>query len=294
MTADLPTTPETDPANRSILFNSYQRARFLLTLAAVIAFILFWFIGRWFGIPFDRGYDDSLLLQKAAAMDFLLVIVGLFMSVNIGTIIAGPIRYDAGLCTACLGLLALSVRGGPIRYVLFADPKPDVYLTLLAELILLFLLLAAMAFFQKFFHTLGWLRADAQRDGLPDTEHLPSEKFQAAAVQVIIMAILIYFLAATDRKFQVLCAVAIASFVAAMIAHSIFPVRPSAWFWVGPLIVGAIGYIWAYAQSGDWLIGASANPLARPLPLDYASVGPAAAIVGYWMSRRWHRDRVET
>ena len=37
--------------------------------------------------------------------------------------------------------------------------------------------------------------------------------------------------------------------------------------------------------------GSLLAPLSRPLPLDYASVGPAGALIGYWMSRRWHRTR---
>jgi hypothetical protein len=291
MTADLPLIPEPDPAHRSILFNTYQRARFLLSLSAVIAFILFWKLGHWFHIPFDLNYDGSLLLQPSAATAFVVVIVGLALSVIVGTIIAGPIRYDAGLCTAGLGLLALSVRGGPIRYVLFAHPGPETYLSLFAELILLFLLFVAMAFFQKFFHTFGWLREDALRDGLPDVEHTLVEKLQAAAVQIVVTGILIYFLSATDRKFQVVAAIGLASFLGTVVAHSIYPVRPSAWFWVGPFVVGAAGYAWAWSQAGDYLIGSPANPLARALPLDYASVGPAASIIGYWMSRRWRRDR---
>ena len=293
MTADIPILPDPNPANRSILFNTYQRARFLLTLSAVIAFIIFWYIGHWFHIPFDRNYEDSLLLQSNAAVDFLLITIGLALSVIVGTVIAGPIRYDAGLCTACLGLLALSCRGGEMRYVLFAHPGPGTYLSVLAELILLFLLLIAMAFFQKFFHTFGWLREDALRDGLPDMEHDLAEKLQAAGVQILVMGILVYFLCASDRKFQVIAAISIASFFGTFISHSIFPVRPSAWFWTGPLVVGALGYLWAYVQSGDWITGTPPNPLARALPLDYASVGPAAAIVGYWMSRRWRRDHAE-
>lgn len=293
MTVDLPLNNESDPGNRSILFNTYQRARFLLSLAAVIAFLLFWYLGHAFHIPFDRNYDDSLLLQPSAATAFVVVIFGLALSVVIGTVIAGPIRYDAGLCTAGLGLLALSVRGGAMRYVLFAHPGAETYLSLMSELILLFLLFVAMAFFQKFFHTFGWLREDALRDGLLDLEHTLAEKLQAGGVQIAVTGILVYFLAATDQKFQVIAAIGIASFLGAVVAHSIYPVRPSAWFWVGPFAVGAAGYAWAWSQGGDYVIGSPANPLARALPLDYASVGPAASIIGYWMSRRWRRDRVK-
>lgn len=292
MTADVQLIPEPDPVNRSIIFNTYQKARFLLGLAAVIAFIVFWYLGHSFHIPFDRNYDDSLLQQPSAAVDFVIVAIGLALSVIIGTIIAGPVRYDAGLCTAGLGLLALSARGGPMRYVLFDHSTPQVYLSLLIELMLLLALFIAMIYLQKFFHTLGWLRDDARRDGLPDMEHSLGEKFQAAAVQIVIMAVLMYFLAATDRKFQVIAAVGVASFLGTIAAHTMFPVRPSIWFWAGPFVVGAAGYIWAYSQGGDYQIGVTANPLARALPLDYASIGVSAAIVGYWMSRRWRRDQV--
>jgi hypothetical protein len=47
--------------------------------------------------------------------------------------------------------------------------------------------------------------------------------------------------------------------------------------------------VWAYVSPGDWQIGQAGVPLARALPLDYASAGPAGAILGYWMSRRWQR-----
>ena len=33
------------------------------------------------------------------------------------------------------------------------------------------------------------------------------------------------------------------------------------------------------------------SPLGRALPLDYASVGPAGAMLGYWISRGWERAK---
>lgn len=295
MTTDFPATPQSDSENRSIIFNSYQRARALLALSAIAAFILFWFTGHFFHIPFEHGYQDSLLWQPGNGIVFLIVAIGLGISVLIGVVVAGSIRFDAGLCTACLGLMALSVRGGGMRYILFAHPGAPTYLALVFELILLFILLGAAAFFQQFLHSLGasWLKADALRDGLVDVDHTRSDQLKSALLNIVIMGFIVYFLATSDKKFQVIAAVAIGSFVGTAIAYAIFPVRPSVWFWIGPLIVGAVGYLWAFAQAGDFKIGAVANPLAAPLPLDYASIGPAAAIVAYWMSRRWRRDRVE-
>jgi hypothetical protein len=59
------------------------------------------------------------------------------------------------------------------------------------------------------------------------------------------------------------------------------------------LIVGVVGYFWAYTWPGLWQIGNVAVPLARALPLDWASAGPSGAILGYWMSRRWQRESRE-
>jgi hypothetical protein len=58
------------------------------------------------------------------------------------------------------------------------------------------------------------------------------------------------------------------------------------WFWCGPFVVGLIGYIMAASgQDSSLAIGSPTGffaALARPLPIDYASMGPAGAIIGYW------------
>jgi len=97
----------------------------------------------------------------------------------------------------------------------------------------------------------------------------------------------------------VLAAVFVASLLATLLAYSFAPVRPSVWFWMGPLVVGVIGYASGYVNWGRggpslWKAGLASGffaPLARPLPLDYASLGPAGAILGYWVSRGWQRAK---
>src|SRR5439155_21554171 len=96
-----------------------------------------------------------------------------------------------------------------------------------------------------------------------------------------------------DRKAQVVWSVAIASLVSSLAAHSLFPARPSIWFWAAPFIVGVIGYAVA-GFGGPPLpggeVGGALPALPRPLPLDYASVGTAGALVGYWTSRKWQHE----
>lgn len=75
-----------------------------------------------------------------------------------------------------------------------------------------------------------------------------------------------------------------------MIAYKYSPVPSSIWYWAGPLMVGLVGYLLVFTgQDPQLVVG---NPsgtfaaLARPLPMDYASVGPAGALLGYWMMRK--------
>jgi hypothetical protein len=105
------------------------------------------------------------------------------------------------------------------------------------------------------------------------------------------MALCMSRLAWTDAKGQALASVGLSAFAGAVAAHLLFPVRRSRWLWTGPLLVGLAGYVlsfffcdnlWRIGQL-QWLLG----PLARPLPLDYASMGPAGALLGMWMAQRW-------
>jgi hypothetical protein len=98
----------------------------------------------------------------------------------------------------------------------------------------------------------------------------------------------------TDKKAQVIVSVAVAAYLGTLVAHGLFPTRPSVWYWGGPLVVGVAGYLMGYVGSRDWMIGevgGYAPALARPLPLDYAGAGTAGAILAYWTSRRWQRNR---
>jgi hypothetical protein len=114
------------------------------------------------------------------------------------------------------------------------------------------------------------------------------------------MLLLMLVLARTDEKKQVVWAVFLSSYLATLLAYAVSPVRPSAWYWAGPFVVAAFGYAAAYLKwrgmddSVHWRAGIGAGfwaALARPLPLDYASLGPVGTLLAYWMSRRWQSAR---
>jgi hypothetical protein len=275
------------PTDLWTLFDT--RSRIILSIVCLVAFLAFWWLGRVFSIPCNYGYDVSLLAQPHRAAD-LLVTAALFLALLLlASLLTSSVRPEAGLFAACIGLAALSTRGGPMRCTLQGHTTPHIFLDLALELAALSLLLLIAATVMRL---IG--RRIAPRQAAPGGDDL-THKFAAAAVQIFLTVLCLLILAQSDAKAQVLCAVFIASWVGAAAAHTLFPLRTSLCFWTGPLVAGLLGYLVAYASArGDPSlipIGITNHPLARPLPLDYASLGPAGALLGYWMSGKWHVAR---
>ena len=280
------------------MLSPYNRARVLLVTSALLCFGLFYLAGAVFSIPYHRAFEMSYMQQPHPTAGLVVTAVVMVGSVLLGSLIAGSIRLDAGLVAATLGLTALSIRGGPMHCVLQAASSPGIHVLLGIELLILYAIIVLAWSVLWRLHEKGWLQGDAFRDGIEDTDDSLSTKLLAAATQVVVMTLGVMLLAPSDAKAQVLAAVGISAFLATAASHSLFPVRPSIWYWIGPLMVGVFGYGAAYFNGDDaWKIGVIRGlfaPLARPLPLDYASVGTAGAILAYWMSRRWQRARGQT
>jgi hypothetical protein len=248
-----------------------SRSKMLLIVAAVVCYVAFWWIGAPLGIARERGFDGSLLHGSGAVMRVLVTAVLVIAAVKVGTVIAGRIRPDAGLFAAGFGLLALANRGRPVYAVLnAADGARSVYLLLALELVILFALLAAGWWLLRALERRGHLHRDAIRDGLADVEIPAGAGWSALLSQVLIMAAVMVILGQSEDKKQVLAAVGLGAFAGAFFPYWQPGVRPAAWYWAGPLVVGLAGYLW---------------------PLDYASLGTAGAIAGYWMRRKSLRDR---
>jgi hypothetical protein len=273
------------------MLNSYHRNRILLAASVIASFLLFRGAGRLFSIPAEPGFSASLLQQPSPTVTLLIVAVVLIVSLLVSTLIAGRIRFDAGLFGAVLGLSALSLRGGPMRYVLMDALSRDVYLAMVLELILLYGIVVLAWSMLWLLHRNNWLQADVFRDGVEDVDDPMSQKLMAAFTQCVAMMMAMALLARTDDKKQVLAAVGLSSMAATMVAYHLFPVRPSVWYWIGPMYVGIFGYLAAWFRPEHWMIGQVSRALATPLPLDYASFGPAGALVGYWISRKWQRAK---
>ena len=279
------------------------RSKFLLLVALAASVAAFVFASRTFRVPLAPGFDASLLAQPSPLISLLVVAITLLASVLLSTVIAGRIRFDAGLFCATLAMTALSLRssrtGDLLRQTAPTAASPTLFVHLALELVALYAFVAVAWSILWGLHTRGHLKADEFRDGVEDTDEPLGFKFAALLMQVGVTALGVLLIAQTDDKPQVLAAVSVSSFIGACCAYYMYPISPSPWLWVGPLFVGVAGYTIAYFQvppdDDMWRIGHLTHalaPLARPIPLDYASAGPAAAILGYWMSRRWHRQRL--
>jgi hypothetical protein len=264
-----------------------MRARTALALALVVDCALFYLASRWFAFPELRGFDGSIICQSSPIIGFIVVAILLAIGTLLGTAIAGAVRFEAGLFAATFALMVLSRQCGDMQQVLFeAGGNSAVFLRLAFELVILGLLLAGTWWGL-------WFLARAAGDEAPSSQSNSSalmSHLTAIFAQVVATGVIIFVLCQSAAKNQAQASVGIASWLGAMIAYKYASARPSIWYWIGPLIVGILGYaIAAFGQDSNLQIGIPTGtfaPLARPLPLDYASVGVAGSILGYWMMRK--------
>ena len=284
-----------DPDSQSgTIFTPHRRTQALVLAASILCFLLFWWGGALLGVPAERGFQGSLLAQPNWPLALLATYLMLGVAVVIGSAIAGRAWFFGGLFAATIGLMALSIRGGPVRYVLFDaaahGAAQRVFGRLLLEQCLLFVPIALlwMFFWRRYQAAIASIQPAGNEKKSSGDAGGHASTAMALLAQVAIMGVIILLLTPTDAKKQALVSVFVAALVGTALAEYFTPDdQAPAWFWVGPFIVGAVGYLTAWFNATPWTTGtpngALAN-LAQLLPLDYASAGCAGALLGYWMS----------
>src|SRR5688572_18565096 len=134
---------EAKEAGESIWMSYRLRDRTLLTIGALAAYGIFAGVAELFAIPRVEGFQGSLLAQPASVLALLVAGVVLIACVTLISPFAGIVRFEAGLYCAAIGMIALSIRGGPMRYVLMASPGDGIFLKLIVELLVLFAFVGA-------------------------------------------------------------------------------------------------------------------------------------------------------
>lgn len=270
------------------IFTPHRRTQVVVTLASVLCFLIFWWGGKWMHVPAQQGFQGSLLQQSGWPLAIIATYVMLIVCVAVASAIGGRFWFFTGLFAATIGLMALSARGGPSRYVLFdaaaRGETPGIFFRLLIEQCLLFIPIALL-------WTFFWRRYDAAVSvTAPPGQERPaaSSLILSVLAEAVLMGLIVLLLAPTDAKKQDLVGVFIGGLVGSSLVEYLFPhPKAAAWYWVGPFLVGAIGYAAAYVHATPWTTGTAQGALANlshPLPLDYASAGVAGAIMGFWIS----------
>ena len=270
---------------------------------------VFWFAGWLLQIPAHAGYEASLLQQPGTGGKVLAVVVaaGLFVACTLLVELVAVRRWVlVGPFAAAVGLAAWSIRGGPSVYV-YRRAATEGYGAAVFPMLLLelFLLFAVIAIVWWMLITLVQRAAEeaVEAEQRPAAPKLRGEinrrrerppllgKLQGLLTQVAIIGLITLVLTATADKAQVLASVLIASTIGTGLAEHYFKdEKVGPWLWAGPLVVGALGYLltWltgdAVAATQTGRVTGTFAPLARPLPLDYASFGTAGALLGYWMA----------
>ena len=285
--ADESSAPHSDPDLDASIFEPGKLTQLLVLIAVGIACALFWLVGRWLQIPFEPRFQPSLIQSPNASVAFIAEIILIAVCWVMGDWIAGGRWRPAGLFAATVGLSVWSVRGGTMQYLLFHAQNIGtgraVFPRLLAELVVLFVPIVAIW---------NWLflrsiPRPVHGDKKPEAESEASRSTATAIVAQIGVTILLLYilLVETPAKKQVLVGMFIACLAGTAVAQSFFAnSRSWRWYWVGPLVTGAAAYIVAAFIPEGIQIGhltGGLAPLARAVPLDYASFGCAGALLGY-------------
>ena len=88
----------------------------------------------------------------------------------------------------------------------------------------------------------------------------------ATGTHAAVMAACMMFLAQSDAKKQAIAAVGISALLGSLAAGVTFPVKSSVWYFLGPAVVGAVGYLLAYANPAGLAIGFPAGPMGALAP----------------------------
>jgi hypothetical protein len=304
------------------IFGPVQITRAMIAVVTILFAMAFYYAAGWIGWPSELKFRGSLAQPPMALGAFVTAIVLLIVLTIIGTLLLGRRWFLAGLMAAVAGMTTWSVRGGTMTQVLFNAENTGVgqavYLQMLGELIVLFAVIGGIwnVIWQRsgqslttgntagrlsvrgaaegvaFFYFAGWLGRAYWKNNRRDQTITTADDDEgrstliALVVQLAIMAVLLLLFVVMPMKKQVLTSVFLASLISTAVAEYFFADRKAGrWYWLAPLIVGAFGYIWGYfspmgIEVGD--LDGTFAALTRILPLDYASMGCAGVLCGYW------------
>ena len=232
---------------------SHRLTQIAFCSTTLICFVIFWYSSRLIGFPQEPRHGGSLLRQP-----MLICIAALFTSVVLvycltllTTALLASRWMFAGLAATTAGLTAWSMRGGPIREILFYAPSSTVFVTLAVELLVLGGIVGAawLLLWRAYRESTAEAREDEKQE---TTEPV----WTVVLIQVLVMGLGVMVLAQTDAKKQALAAVFVSGVVSTLVAEGYRPGSGAGkWYWLAPVVIGVAGYLLNVTSSGGWASG---------------------------------------
>jgi hypothetical protein len=139
-------------------------------------------------------------------------------------------------------------------------------------------------------------RAAVRRTGLkaPDGEAL-ARWGSCFALCLAAAAALLWLLAQSADRGQILFAVFAGCFLSTMLAYHVFPSRCSSPAWAAAVVLGAGSYVLAAVNAATFQSGPATwvdvPACFQALPVDWLTAGAGGALLGYWVSSRMHESK---
>ena len=105
------------------------------------------------------GFSGVIDASVGRPVGWATVAAGLSVTLMCASLAIGRLRYEAPLLIACCGLAALAARGGPIGPVLRTAGRPQVYLAMALETVVLLILVSLAGGALIFFRKIRWVVA---------------------------------------------------------------------------------------------------------------------------------------
>lgn len=256
----------------------------------------------WMAMSPDDPLGAVSLLGRGTGLSMWLQAAGLAVVASaVATVLVGRVVPYAGPFAAALGLAIVSFRGSTMESLLIAthiEGGSTQWLSLRLFMESMgWLVVIALAFVTGVGVARWCFPKVAQADLLREREsaRLPNALFVPVSLAAGLLAYSIIGAGLNDREIrhpQVCFVVGASVWIGCYIAYRIVPARGIAWH-VAPAILMAMGgYLWASMQSAPSSRPATVPPsnFLRILPIQFVSVGLAAAIAAYWSNMRHEVD----
>jgi hypothetical protein len=282
--------PNRPGENTSLVFTRNQR--WLLVAICVVAyFATSFFFGSVMPLFRTPGFGGSLLADASPIISLTITFVWVSIVFAVAAFAGRSVRPDVGLFAVAVAFFAIRRTGGMTRDVYLAHPTGAVLQALAFELVALGVMFGVLFFATRQLVLHGILFDDATLDGVRAKPEPLGQRFVATFAHFIVFCVIVLTVLRGDERMQVTAILAIASLLASICAVRLVPATPSAFFWLGPIIAGIVGYcVTVWVGTNNLVIGEPGGycaGLARGLPLDFASAGVGGAIYGYWIGRGW-------